>query len=410
MTATSAPASGSQRLLILDSLRGFALLGIMITHSALLFGQVNYADLYSGTASRSDIILYIANNVFFLGKFFAIFAFLFGLSFFIQMDNGAKKGINFKWRFLWRISILLVIGLIHSLLFSGDILLIYALLAIPLVLLFKVGDKVLMLIIIVLLSGAPRFIEHAFQKSNVEENKPMYGAHQVYENGSLTDVINLNLKEGIIFKIKYQLGVEGRAYQTMAMFLLGLIVGRRRYFEKLHLYLHQIRRLTKWSFAMTAVLLMATLVFYALSKGDISTGSFLMASTFHNWFNLVFASAIVASFILLYQQRQGFRQVLEHLAPYGKMGLSNYLMQSLILIPLIYGFGLGWGSHMNLLAGALIGIVVYALQVLLSKWWLTQFNYGPFEWLWRSATWLKWQPMVRHQPKSSAVGISKVPL
>jgi uncharacterized protein len=79
------------------------------------------------------------------------------------------------------------------------------------------------------------------------------------------------------------------------------------------------------------------------------------------------------------------------------MGLTNYLMQSIIFIPLFYGFGLGLARHINLVMAVGLGIVVYYLQVLFSKWWLGNFIYGPFEWLWRSLTWLKWQPMVRRK-------------
>ena len=153
----------SKRIVIIDSLRGFSLFGILISHLSIFFEAFDSSTLSTPHASISNIVVSVLNGIFFSGKFFAIFSFLFGLSFYIQMDRAAQKGINYRWRFLWRIIILMVVGYLHSLLFSGDILIIYAVLGIFLVFLFNARNKVLVFLIIVLLSGIPRYISYGIQ-------------------------------------------------------------------------------------------------------------------------------------------------------------------------------------------------------------------------------------------------------
>jgi uncharacterized protein len=353
--------------------------------------------------SIANIVVEILNQLILSGKFFAIFAFLFGLSYFIQMDRASKKGINYQWRFLWRIIILLVIGYLHSLLYSGDILLVYAIFGIPLVFMYKVKDKVLIAIIIILLAGIPRYIAwgvNQFETKTIEkaENKPDVWEKQVktYRTGSFLDVVKVNAVDGIISKAEYQLSIEGRAYQTLAMFLLGLIVGRRRYFERIEENMALTRKIFKRS-------IWATVVFFVFSGGLFAlfqfTGMTLIlqfAMTFYNFYNLSMALLITTAFIILYQRIKP-QKLFKKLVPYGKMGMTNYMMQSVISIPLLYGFGLGLAAHINLLVGLGLGIVIYTFQVLYSQWWLSRYIYGPFEWLWRSFTWFKWQPFIREK-------------
>lgn len=93
-----------------------------------------------------DQILSGIIGFFIIGKFFALFSILFGLSFFIQMDAAAQKGENFKMRFLWRVFLLFIVGYAHHLFYKGDILTIYALLAPFLILTYRLSNKWILLI------------------------------------------------------------------------------------------------------------------------------------------------------------------------------------------------------------------------------------------------------------------------
>src|SRR5262245_47387810 len=116
------------RITAVDVLRAVALMGIVINHSEFEFlvGPAPYADF--GHVRELDPLVTRLVEWFTTGKFFAIFSFLFGLSFAIQLDNAARKGRAFAGRFAWRLTVLLAIGLVHSIVFTGDILVIYALL------------------------------------------------------------------------------------------------------------------------------------------------------------------------------------------------------------------------------------------------------------------------------------------
>lgn len=83
----------------------------------------------------------------------------------------------------------------------------------------------------------------------------------------------------------------------------------------------------------------------------------------------------------------------------GRMGLTTYLMQTLFGILIFFGIGFGLLGEIGALASVGIGIALFIVQVYFSKWWLARFRYGIFEWLWRCATYLKWQPLMR--PSSS---------
>jgi uncharacterized protein len=104
----------SQRIIVVDSLRGFALFGLFIVHMVEYFELFWYAPEWG----------WVHDTIFFMfgGKAYAIFALLFGLSFFIIMDNQARRGVDFRWRFAWRLTLLAAMGYLHGLLYSGDIL------------------------------------------------------------------------------------------------------------------------------------------------------------------------------------------------------------------------------------------------------------------------------------------------
>lgn len=390
-----------KRIVIIDSLRGFALWGILISHLSFFFEAFDISSVNGPDPSISNIVVSIINGILFSGKYFAIFSFLFGLSFYIQMERAAQKGINFQWRFLWRIIILLIIGYLHSLLFSGDILIIYAILGIFLVFMFKVKKNVLFFLIIILLAGTPRFITYGIQhmpgnsKSKVEKKsteEQMKTLSQIYRNASFSEVVKFNAEEGFKLKADFQLGIEGRGYQTMALFILGLLIGRTKYFERIEENLPITKKIFKKSIWFTLGFLILAGGLFLLSKGDMEKFVSQIAMTFLNLFNLSFSLLITTAFIIVYQKGKA-RELLKQLAPYGKMGLTNYLMQSIIFVPLFYGFGFGLSTKINLLVGIILGMFIFYVQVVFSKWWLNHYNYGPFEWFWRSLTWLKWQPM-----------------
>jgi len=251
----------NDRISVIDAFRGFALAGIVLTHMVEHYIAAMPPPDLAASFAPGPIDQIVQGLIFILitGKFFALFSFLFGLSFFIQMDRAAKKDFDFRVRFIWRLVILLLIGYLHSLFYRGDILTIYAILGFLLVFFYNVRSSLLL---------------------------------------------------------------------AMDLF----------------------------NFSLSVVLL--------------------------------------CTFVLIFSRPKGGK-VLEKLAPYGRMALTNYFMQTIIGTFILYHWGLGLMTKLPNSQTLLIALGIITAQVILSSWWLSRFRYGPLEWLWRSATYLAWQPLRR---------------
>lgn len=145
METTKTVLAPGERITVINALRGFSLIGICLIHSMQHFGAMGTMTsqaVFPWEGTMNEIFSWLINYLVF-GKFFIIFSCLFGLSFFIQMDRAAKKGLDFRPRFLWRLVLLLAIGYLHGLIVRVDILLIYAILGFVLVLMYKWPTKLL---------------------------------------------------------------------------------------------------------------------------------------------------------------------------------------------------------------------------------------------------------------------------
>ena len=233
----------SPRIEIIDALRGIALAGILICHMVENYiGSVPPASFNESV--HVSVIDYIVDGFIFIflrGKFIALFSFLFGLSFFIQMDNGAKKGVRYGGRFLWRLAVLLVIGYAHSLFYRGDILTVYVILGFFLVPFYRVANKWVLGLATLLFLGLGRYIiflitgGDSIWGGTIDFDPNATWVTQYYEvlkNGSLLDVFSENTINGHRDKMDFQFGHFGRGYFTFAFFLVGLYVGRSGFFKR----------------------------------------------------------------------------------------------------------------------------------------------------------------------------------
>ncbi|WP_165021144.1 DUF418 domain-containing protein [Dysgonomonas sp. ZJ279] len=400
-------ATKTRRITVIDALRGFALLGVILMHMLQRFG------IFSGVRPDESLfpmldeaIQWLSQNVI-MGRFINIFACLFGLSFFIQMDSAAKKGIDFRKRFLWRMAILFVIGVIGNCFFTADILSIYAVFGIIMVFLFPLKNWILILIASLLLLGAPRALMTGYDrivKTEQVSETSQPARRPAMSNTAKPSFIN-SAKENLTFKLQgklnYQFGMYGRGYITLALFILGLVIGRLRFFEDVQT--KQKRNIILFfGFALSSAVIslilnlipQEPLNFRMLMTPGFDISFALLAVTALNDIQIViFSGALALGFIVLYQIKS-IGKYLNVLTPYGRMGLTNYEMQGILgaFIFSAWGFGAIFGTWGTTEVFAL-GLVVYAIQIIISHYWLKKFRYGPLEWLWRSGTYLKWQPL-----------------
>lgn len=400
------PSISQNRIEVIDVIRGFTLVGIAMVHFAEQFYAGPHPEAHSSFNIHflGDEIIMGFIDIFISGKFFLIFSFLFGLSFSIQL-NKSNRDSKFVFRFLWRLIILLAIGLVHHLHYRGDILTIYAMLGIGLLLCFRLPDKILLILALALTLNIPALLVRSWQAiqqptTSVEamftgsdaENELYYNT---VKSGSYTDVLIANFYE-LDYKYQFQLD-SGRIYITMGLFLLGLYAGCKHFFENLQDNIPYVKRIL---LKRSLWLILGMIVFAALFFGGAellkltlpqivqwAVGGLLFDS-----FNVALATIYVAGIILLFQKPRWHNRLMAFYAP-GRMGLTTYLVQGLVGVLVFFGFGLGLIGVIGALASVGIGLVLFILQTYFSKWWLGKFKYGPIEWLWRSLTYFKAQPL-----------------
>lgn len=389
---------------IIDSLRGFALAGIVIVHMV-----ENYLGAPASEAAMAATHQGIADNVvdgfimlFLRGKFFALFSFLFGLSFYIQMRNADNRGSAMKGRFFWRLVLLFCIGYIHHLFYRGDILTVYALMGMFLIPFHRIRNSAVLVVAGILFMGLARYIVFAFTQGaplffglSLTPENPMIAAYfDLLKEGSIWQVFASNAVEGQWMKMEFQFGIFSRAYLTFGFFLLGMVVGRQKFLQEFMGHKKLVRNATLASVGLFIISLLFAILLFANLGPDVKFDNWIsmFALTAFDLNNLAMTLIILGLFILFYRRVKP-RNILDSFAPYGRMALTNYVCQSVLGSFFFYGWGLGYLGELRNIYTFSLAILIVFVQMVLSKWWLNHYYYGPLEWAWRSLTYLKTYPM-----------------
>ncbi len=400
------PSNSTDRIITIDALRGFALLGILYAHMIFWYAGGGLPEhIYKENHGIPSGIALGFYFIFILAKFFSIFSFLFGLSFYIQMKSLMKRNDNFILRFSWRLFILGIIGLIHHILWRADILSIYVPLAFLLIFARNLSNRAVVCIGLMLILNLPtKIYEIIFLSINGQmpfSNAPnvQEGAHyyEIMKNAPFFEVAVDNFK-ALTTKFNYQIS-SGRLLITFGFFLLGMFAGRMQWFENLH----ETKPIFIKIWKKTGLILLGTIA-AAILLGALSFGlkwnmeknllAMWVGGALADIFNSGLTLFYIAGFTLL-MYREKWNKFLSPLANVGKMALTSYLMQTLFGLLLFYSFGLGLFTKTTPAMNALISFGIFGLQIVFSHWWLKHFHYGPVEWLWRSATFLKPQKMLK---------------
>ena len=398
-TTTSLPHPGEpQRVTLVDALRGFALMGLFFVHSCELF------ELYWRNPVESNL----HDFVFFLfaGKAYAIFAMLFGVSFFIIMDKQAQKGVDFRGRFVWRLILLFILGTLNSMVYSGEVLQVLAVYGLILVFGYRLPSKWLITASVFFLLNLLLVYHYFAVMHNLPgaNDKPMSWVlyehtGDMWANGRLLDVLWFNLTTGSA--AKWFFFFDGaRGFQLFGLFLAGLVLGRMGFFVRPL----QFIRLRK-NLLIGAIL--GAIVFYALQKylagpaktfwPEGSIAKFYLDEWVGGNFCLAFMMILVLGFMAIYQTPIG-KKAFGLLTPAGRMSLTMYVTQSLFGVPFFYGYGLGMWDKITQAQALCAGVIFFTLQVCFAHWWLKRFHYGPLEWLWRAGTYLTLNVPFKRKP------------
>ena len=386
------------RLDIVDALRGFALLAIVLIHNIEHYNVYFVPEYLPTWLVKFDKGVW--DTVFFLfsGKAYAIFSALFGFSFYIQYRNAEKKGIDFRPRFAWRMLLLFIIAQFHALFYDGDILVLYSIVGLCLIPVCRLSDRVVFLIGLVLIFQPFEWgrMMHAMVNPGYTFNPNMYlpfaiESTEVCMTGTFGEVLRNNIWVGQLYSNIWQIE-NGRLLQCAALFMFGMILGRRKCF---------VRSEVSASFWKQAMIYSCLVIipFYLLKNfipSHIGNQNIAVPCIriFTSLFNFAFATILVSIFTNLWFRIGNGYHWQKFIIPYGRMSLTNYLMQSIIGICIYYGFGFGLYRYTGATLCILIGLAIFILQLIFSYYWMSRHKQGPIEYLWKKATWYK-----HHEPE-----------
>jgi uncharacterized protein len=361
----------------------------MLLHNIEHFDLYHFPELLPEWMKQTDPVIW--DTLFFLfgGKSYAIFALLFGLTFFIQFSNQQKNGKDFSGRFAWRLVILFIFGLVNTMFYSGDILVLYALLAFSLIPVRKWSDTAVVAAAAVLMFQPLEWYRVLMLTVDPAYALPANLSDQYYaaSGGYLTGESFIALANGNLFNGRFASlfwsWENGRFFQTAALFMIGMVLGRNGMFDPTEKNGQFWKRAMVLSAAAFIPLFLLKLNIQSILPGG--TGQRL-GMIITSWSNMAFMTLIVASFFIAYQQGAGW---LTHLSPLGRMSLTNYVMQSVIGSFIYYGYGLGMYQYTGATYSVIIGIVLCVAQILFCRWWLKRYSQGPLERIWHKATWME---------------------
>jgi uncharacterized protein len=399
------PLEPGERIALIDAVRGFALYGVLLANLIWLTQEaaVLPAQVAALPTAAIDRLVKYGVEFFIDWKFYTLFSFLFGLGFSVQLVRGERRGVGVLPVYGRRLGILLGFGLVHAyLVWYGDILHHYALLGLLLILFRKRSDRFLLGMGIglgVVLPAAIRMGTALLYPStpavgpDSAELEVFAARFRAFSSGSIVESLRENAKYALGY---WTTGVALHFLPAiLGKFLLGFYAGRRQLLETPDRHLALFRRLLTWGLVIGVVGNALWVATTALTHSGTlaASSSWVLAAQLPLYLGVIAMAAFYLSGIVLLWQRPSWRSRLARLAPVGQMALTNYLTHSLIYLALFYGFGLALLGRVGATFCLALSVVIFGAQVLFSAWWLRHFRFGPAEWLWRSLTYGRRQPM-----------------
>lgn len=410
MTQNYQPVKTQERVVLLDLLRGIALLGILMVNMPLMNAPftTELGSMAIWTDPANEKAMWII-RFFFTGKFYVLFSLLFGIGFYYFLKKAEEAGKSVMSLFYKRLGWLLVMGILHVvLLWYGDILVFYALFGFVMTWFKKRSNTTLIVwgfvfltipilltvVLVVLINfaltipGEADAMKQGFAMAQAQLEALTQKTLTVYPEGSFAEIVRMRLTEysnilgGVFFFFPNVLGI----------FLWGMVLARKGVLENLEKHKGFFRRLLFFSLPVAIA-------------GNLMLAHYGSKSSYveFTWDTVLYmiglgyggpAMTFVYISIIAHCYYKGyFAKLANAIAKTGRMALTNYLSQSLIATTLFFSYGFGLYGKVNIWQGMLLTLAIYVVQVIWSHYWLQHFRFGPMEWLWRTLTYGKKQKM-----------------
>jgi len=412
------PITQSERIQVIDVIRGIAIFGILlinITSFSSPEGIIYFEDSLYPDLMNQSVSWFM--KIFIEGKFYSIFSFLFGLGMAVQYERFKTQNIKFTPYFSRRLLVLLGIGLLHDLfLWPGQILIDYALLGFILLALQSRKQKTiktwifsLFIIPVILALGIITVTELTKEEpvqiiQQKELDKKLEGRQlkydeqiELYQNGTYLDQFQSRIK-----KLLSTLGtLIGLGWYLLGMFLIGVWSWRKGIFKDIQKHKSTLKK-GLWLGLVFGIFFNGLYLVVHLTSGEDPSGwdKLLSATSKIIYGNLAFSVFYICTFTLVLNKIKNSKLIQATVAV-GKTALSNYLFQTIICTTLFYSYGFALYGKTGPALNFLIVLILFPSQLILSQWWIKNYRFGPVEWLWRSLTYRKLQPMRIHRINST---------
>ncbi|SEL28331.1 DUF418 domain-containing protein [Parapedobacter koreensis] len=386
------------RLQIVDMIRGLALLGILIfniqTYALFAFLRPEQVYVLGLDAPSTYLPVQLLIQLFVRGQFYTLYSFLFGFGFYMIMNRNLARGWEGQRIFRRRMWILLLFGVIHATVFwFGDILHKYAILGFTLPYFYAKSPRQIINWIggiagATILISIVRTVLFGSNEGNSQEMDAVIDqVVQTWQHGSFFDVLNMQkLGVAMLWFMDAQHGFTGLAHYEI-MFLLGLLAGKGEVF----LRIPELKGILRtWTFR----LLLVAFLFKLVASAEVLRLHWLPDSL-HHYETLIYSLSrfigtplLTIGYLMLFILLAGNSSsaLARWIANAGRLGLTNYLMQTLLCMLLFYGYGVGLSGSLTLLEAVGVAFLIYIFQLVYSTIWLRYYEMGPMEGLWRRLT------------------------
>ncbi|QOS99560.1 DUF418 domain-containing protein [Brevibacterium sp. JNUCC-42] len=379
----ASPVSPKDRITSIDTVRGIAILGIFLVNFPAMLG-IQPLDS-RGYAQGTDAVFRFGYDLFIQTKFYSLFAFLFGLGFYLFMSRAEAKGYALRALFSMRLTVLFLIGCLHFLLlWYGDILHMYALVGFLLLVFYRQKASALLVWSIFLMGLFMLFIWFAFSSEAVLGQTVLFEAP--WFNGLEDYAQKVSQRYEILTGIQI-LNVIIYIPELLGLFLLGMCAGKVNFFQRVHEWKRGLRVTQIVSLVLTILLFIPMFRYYFSHDVYVSEE----IQKYIQMTGKTLAVFYLVSIVLLLENKR-WQERLHGFTYVGRMALTNYLSQTIITV-MLFSLFVPNTAGIPLWIGFIYCITIYLLQIMFSKWWLSQYDFGPMEWLWRCGTYMQKQPL-----------------